>query len=63
MADTKVEVTYKPTSKTTLVEFKDHIELVESLLDATISAPHDVVVTIDKDYNDDRDIVVATWSV
>lgn len=65
MAETKVTVTLKPDKGAiALPALKDHFELLESLLDVScVSAPSDVTVKLDVDYDDDARILVATWSV
>ena len=63
MADTSIKVFYKPNSKTTLEELKNHVELLESLADASVAAPVDIVVGIEKDYDDDSDVITALWDI
>jgi hypothetical protein len=64
MATTTVQVNYKPDTKTTLDDLKSHVELLESIADATATDVGDIAISQDVDYGDDeRHVLVATWDV
>lgn len=63
MATTKVTVDYKPDKTSNLIDLRNHLELLESVIDTTVTAPSDVKVELDLDYDDDTKILVASWEV
>lgn len=64
MADTTVEVTLKPDKgKANMLEITNHLQMIESLLDATASAPAEVTFELGMDYDDDTRILVASWEI
>lgn len=62
MAKTEIHVTYAPDSKSTFTDLQNHLTLVESVLDATISAPSEVRVDMDID-SDGNQAIITTWDV
>lgn len=63
MADLKLEVTYKPDKSATLTELRAFVATLESLIDTTVAAPSEVDIALETDFEDDEQILVATWTV
>jgi hypothetical protein len=64
MAATKVEITFKPDKGSVpLPELLQHLALVESVADVTVTDGDDIDMTLETDYDDDKHVLVATWTV